>query len=76
VENARKVVEKLDPALRQCIVSHLPLSEHFLLKNQILTTIQSPHSPDITPCDLWLFPRLCMVLKGNSMAAGLEAISE
>jgi hypothetical protein len=58
-ENARKVVKKLDPTET---MPHFLLSEHFLVKGQILTITQSPHSLDINPCDFWIF---YMMLKGS-----------
>jgi hypothetical protein len=42
--------------------------QNFLAKNQIQTITQPPHSPDLTPCDFWLFPRLQMGLKGHRFA--------
>jgi hypothetical protein len=36
----------------------------FLAKHGIPKVRQAPYSPDITPCDFWLFPRLKTQLKG------------
>ena len=43
--------------------SHLVQS--FLAKYQITQVIQPPCSPDLTPCDFWLFPKLKSSLKGK-----------
>ncbi|XP_069330150.1 histone-lysine N-methyltransferase SETMAR-like [Eulemur rufifrons] len=42
-------------------VSHLVQS--FLVKHQITQVTQSPYSPDLVPCDFWLFPKLKSPLK-------------
>ena len=41
------------------------LMQRFLAKYQITQVIQSPYSPDLVPCDFWLFPRLKSHLKGK-----------
>lgn len=38
-----------------CHTSHT--MQHFLMKNQIPPFLQPLYSPDLAPCDLWLFPR-------------------
>ncbi len=35
----------------------------FLLKHNIEVMVHPPYSPDLTPCDFWLFPRLKTVLR-------------
>ena len=44
-------------------VSHLMQS--FLVKHQITQVTQSRYSPDLVPCDFWLFPKLKSPLKGK-----------
>ena len=53
-----------------------PLTHHvscsFLVKHRITQLIQLPYSPDLVPCDFWLFPKRKSPLKGES----LQAVSE
>ena len=44
-------------------VSHLMQS--FLAEHQITQVTQPPYSPDLAPCDFWLFPKLKSPLKGK-----------
>ena len=44
-----------------CITSHA----EFLVKHQITQVSQPPYSPDLAPCDFWLFPKLKSPLKGR-----------
>ncbi|KAJ4437644.1 hypothetical protein ANN_17789 [Periplaneta americana] len=37
----------------------------FLAKHGITTVCQPPYSPDLAPCDFWLFPKLKTPLKGS-----------
>ena len=37
----------------------------FLAKNNIAILKQPPYSPDLAPCDLFLFPKLKEVIKGT-----------
>jgi len=37
----------------------------FLAKHNIPLICQAPYSPDMAPCDFWLFPKLKMPLKGT-----------
>ena len=37
----------------------------FLEKHQITQVTQPPYSPDLTPCNFWLFPELKSPLKGE-----------
>ena len=41
------------------------LCSSFLSKHSIALLRQSPYSPDIVPCDFWLFPKLKKPLKGQ-----------
>jgi len=40
----------------------------FLAKNSITKMDHQPYSPDLIPCDFWLFPKLKNVLKGQRFA--------
>ena len=37
----------------------------FLAKNSMPLIRQAPYSPDLAPCDFWLFPKLKTTLKGR-----------
>ena len=41
------------------------LIQGFLAKHNIPLICQAPYSPDMAPCDFWLFPKLKMLLKGT-----------
>ena len=41
------------------------LVQQFLAKHKIVQLCQPPYSPDIAPCDFWMFPKLKMALKGK-----------
>ena len=41
------------------------LRQNFLVKHQITQVTQPPYSPDLAPCDFWLFPKLKSPLKGK-----------
>ena len=43
----------------------LHLIQSFLAKHNIPLIRQAPYSPDMAPCDFWLFPKLKMPLKGT-----------
>jgi hypothetical protein len=40
----------------------------FLAKNSITKLDHPPYSPDLAPCDFWLFPKLKNALKGQIFA--------
>jgi len=40
----------------------------FLAKNSITKMDNPPYSPDLAPCDFWLFPKLKIALKGQRFA--------
>ena len=40
------------------------LISHFLAKKGIPVVRQAPYSPDMTPSDFWLFPKIKQQLKG------------
>lgn len=41
------------------------LIQYFLAKHGIPVVHQPPYSPDMAPCDFWLFPKLKTTLKGS-----------
>ena len=41
------------------------LMQSVLVKQQITQVTQHPYSPDLAPCNFWLFPKLKSPLKGN-----------
>lgn len=41
------------------------LVQQFLARHKIKQLRQPPYSPDIAPCDYWMFPKLKMALKGK-----------
>jgi transposase len=41
------------------------LIQSFLAKHGIPVVWQAPYSPDMAPCDFWLFPKLKRQLKGS-----------
>ena len=41
------------------------LGQQFLANHKIVQLRQPPYSPDITPCDFWMFSKLKMALKGK-----------
>ena len=46
--------------------THAPrLMQRFLTKHQITQVTQAPYSPDLVPCNFWLFPKLKSPLKGK-----------
>ena len=52
-------------------VSHLVQS--CLAKHPITQVTQAPYSPDLVPCDFWLFPRLKSPLKGKRFQTTSES---
>lgn len=55
------------PSHRSRIVSEL------LIKNHIIALQHSPYSPDLAPCDYYLFPKLHLTMKGKRHES-IEAI--
>ena len=47
------------PAHAPCFI------ESFLVKHQITQVTQPHYSPDLVPCDFWLFPKLKSPLQGK-----------
>jgi histone-lysine N-methyltransferase SETMAR len=47
-------------------LTHNALSvREFLAKKSIMKLDHPPYSPDLAPCDFWLFPKLKTALKGH-----------
>ena len=44
---------------------HWILCSSFSAKHKIVQLRQPPYSPNIAPCDFWMFPKLKMALKGK-----------
>jgi hypothetical protein len=42
--------------------------KQFLTKNGMTQLLHLPYSPDLAPCDFFLFPRMKKVLKGKHFA--------
>ena len=38
---------------------------NYLAKNEVSVLSQPPYSPDLAPCDFYLFPKLKIVMKGQ-----------
>jgi transposase len=56
--------------------SHRALTTcEFLAHNSSITCPHPPYSPDLTPCDLFLFPKMKLKLKGRQFE-GLEEIQQ
>ena len=55
----------LDAASRECSLSCCHLRERIFAQNCISVVPQSPYSPDLSPCDFFLFPKLKFHLKGR-----------
>jgi hypothetical protein len=65
VQNTRHVDSKeLVLASWQHPSTFIPIDPHFLTKHRITSGCQPPYSPDLAPCDFWLFPKLKTPLKG------------
>ena len=52
----------------------LLLVKDFLAKNNVATLEHPPHSPDLAPVDLFLFPQLKSVLKGRCFCDATDII--
>ena len=64
-----------------CITMTHPLTRHclfviFWAKNNTVIMPQQPYSPDLAPCDFFLFPRLKGSMKGRRFATIEEIKSE
>jgi hypothetical protein len=60
------VLRYLASAPQQCTTHHAALSvREFFAKHSIPVVPHPPYSPDLAPCDFFLFPRLKSTLKGK-----------
>ena len=48
---------------QECIHSCIPSHAEIFVKHQITQVTQPPYSPDLAPCNFWLFPKLKSSLK-------------
>ena len=55
----------LAASLWQCACSCITFMQSFLVQRQIIQVTQLPYSPDLVPCDFWLFQKLKSPLKGK-----------
>ena len=53
--------------------AHNALSVRQLLVTKQVTSLDNPsYSPDLAPCDFWLFPQLKIVIKGTHFSSSEE----
>ena len=52
------------------------LVRNFLAKNNTVIVLQPPYSPDLAPCDFFLFPRFKRPMKGRRFATIEEIKTE
>lgn len=64
----RGVAAKFVPKLLNCDQKQSLLVRDFLAKNNTLMMPQPPYSPDLAPCDFFLFPKLKRPMKGRRYA--------
>jgi transposase len=61
---AFKITERADQLHHDNAPAHsTALMQAFLAKQHITQAYQPPYSPDLAPCDFWLFPKLKSTLK-------------
>jgi [histone H3]-lysine36 N-dimethyltransferase SETMAR len=46
----------------------------FLAKNKVAVMKHPPYSPDLAPCDFWMFPKLKEVLRGRKFSSNKEIV--
>jgi len=76
LERLRKRVSRVRPGIVRTWMLHYDNSpchtaasiNEFLVEKSIPVVPQPPYSPDLSPCDLFLFPRLKTHLKGRHLA--------
>jgi len=51
---------------RQCPSSQVLKVSQFLAKNNMTVIPHPPYSPDLAPCDFFLFPKLKLQMKGQT----------
>jgi len=60
------MAERADQLHNDNVPAHFTaLVQAFLAKHHITQVWQPPYSPDLAPCDFWLFPQLKLPLKGR-----------
>jgi hypothetical protein len=64
----RKISAKMVPRILTHDQKQRRLHISFLAKNSITKMDHPPYSPDLAPCDFWLFPKLKNALKGQRFA--------
>ena len=47
--------------------------QSFLAKRQVTQVTQPPYSPDLAPCNFWLFSKLKSPVKGNRFPIASES---
>ncbi|KAG5320098.1 SETMR methyltransferase, partial [Pseudoatta argentina] len=57
-----------DLGMRRVAAKFVPKLRKFLAKNNTLMMPQPPYSPDLAPCDFFLFPKLKRPMKGRRYA--------
>jgi hypothetical protein len=65
---------QLEAASLQCPSSFVTPDPGFPGQTRIPQVHQAPYSPDITPCDFWLFLRLKTPLKGSHFDSRQDTI--
>ncbi|XP_049305487.1 protein GVQW3-like [Bactrocera dorsalis] len=70
---ARFVPHKLTDDQKLLRIQHS--KDDYLTKNHILTINHSPYSPDMAPCDFFLFGKMHLLMKGKRYAV-VEAIQK
>ena len=60
-----RVAAKFVPRILTADQKQQRVAHQFLVKNKIVVIPHPPHSPDLTPCDFFLFPKMKLKLKGR-----------
>jgi len=64
----QKICEHLDAASRQCCLSHCHLRERIFGPKKGISVVPRPsYSPDLSPCDFFLFSKLKFDLKSRHL---------
>ena len=58
---------QVDPSSRQRACSTSLVVREFLARSSITVTEHPPYSPDLAPCDFFLYPKCKMVLRGRHL---------
>ena len=59
------VAAKFVPRILTADQKQQRVAQQFLAKNKIAVILLPPYSPDLAPCDFFLFPKMKMKLKGR-----------